>query len=355
MLQVLLVDDDMNMLEILKTKVPWADYHYTVMGAAENGETALQQIRKTMPDLIVTDIKMPVMNGLDFCESVRRLRDDVPIILLSAYEDMMTARLAMKYNVTEYLLKPLNDANIQLLCSVLKELAHHREQQAFYMAVRSDPARRDEIAARLAAGDVEWFNDFFIRFTDCFSARFQVIREACTGMIELLYGARPDGKKQIDEQFVRLHQCATKMEMVSFVTELYDRVLNVADYEPVLVDYQSGIFREIYDYVEHHFMLPDCSATMLSDRFHFSADHISRIFSRHTGCTLNVYINQKRMAYAVELLHDPDISINEVAIRSGFRNQNYFARIFRKNMQISPTEYQLKLQLESLKKAEDIQ
>ncbi len=347
MLHVLLIDDDPLMLEVLQTKVPWDKYSYTVMGAAANGEIALQMMKTTMPDLIVTDVKMPVMNGLDFCEAVRRLNDEIPIVLLSAYEDMETARLAMKYNVTEYILKPLSDGNLQLLCTVMEEQAHTRAQQAFYTGIRT-PARRDEIVAHLAQMDLPWFCDFFIRFTDCFSARFQAVREACTIMIELLYSSRPDGRRQIAEQLKALADCFTKMDMVSFVTELYDHVLNVDDYAPVQVDYQDGIFQQICSYIDNHFAEPEFSAITLSDRFHFSADHISRLFSRRTGTTLNAYIGQKRMVTAEALLHNFDLPINEVAVRSGFRDQNYFARIFRRQMNVTPSEYRRKLQLEAL-------
>lgn len=344
MLRVLLVDDDLTMLKILEQKVPWADYSCQVMGTAMDGEQALALVHRELPDLVVTDIKMPVMDGLDFCRALQKIRDDIPIILLSAYEDFETARFAMKYNVTDYLLKPLNEQNIQLLCSILRELQRSHDQLEFYTALCTAERQR-EIRSHLAAGDVEWFCDFFIRFTDCFSVRFQTVREACVRMIELLYALRPDGPKEIAAQTAALMEYPSKMEMVSFVTELYDRVLNVADYAPVKIDYQSSIFQQVYDYIMENFAQPDFSATALSERFHFSADHINRLFSRRTGQTLSVYINEQRIHRALELLHNPDIPIGEVAERSGFRNQNYFTRSFKKATQLTPTEYRLRLQL----------
>ena len=127
---------------------------------------------------------------------------------------------------------------------------------------------------------------------------------------------------------------------------LYDQTLHADAGESGSIDYQDSIFRQIFDYISNNYMLPDCSASMLAERFHFSADHISRLFKRYTGETLNVYINKRRMEYALELLRNPVLSINEIAIRSGFRNQNYFSRVFRKQLQVSPTEYRLQCQLE---------
>lgn len=345
MLQVLLVDDDVTMLDLLQSHIPWASCGFSIMGTAQNGEDALKLLRHSLPDLIITDVKMPVMDGMSFCKCVCQMRDDIPIILLSAYEDMETARLAMKYNVTEYLLKPLNEQNIQLLTQILQESAHNHELRYFFASICNNPKRRAEIAAHLGSNDAAWFQDFFSTFTNCFSIRFHAIQTACYVMIQLLYAGRPDEKQLIAEQIDALRQSATKFEMVSLVAKLYDQALNEKDSQTEHVDYQSSIFQQILDYTSKNYMLPDCGAMMLSERFHFSADHINRLFHRYTGETLNVYITKKRMEYAIILLQNPDLSINEVAIRSGFRNQNYFARVFRKNMQVSPTEYRMKILL----------
>ncbi len=339
MFRVLLIDDDITMLELLKTKVPWADYQCEVTCAASNGEEALQYVQREMPDFVVTDIKMPGMDGLSFCEHLHHMRDDIPIVLLSAYENMQTARIAMKYNVTEYLLKPLNDFNIQLLCSVLEQWVQNKTQQAFYLSLR-DPHYRSEIAAHLKQRDVSWFSDFFLHFTDCTSTRFQVLKEACLCMIELLSADHPNEKKLIAQHTEQLNRCTSKMQLVSFTAELYDRELNVSDQAPDSTDCQACILNKITTYIDKNFANPDCGSAMLAEYFHFSADYIGRIFMRHMGVTISTYVASKRMTYALELLHDPDISVNEVAIRSGFRNQNYFSRTFRKKMQMTPTEYQ---------------
>ena len=91
---------------------------------------ALVQARQ--PDVVITDVKMPVMDGLEFCQHLNALNDALPVIIISAYEDMETARYAMKYNVTEYLLKPMNARKIELLCSILRELAQSKRQQAVW-------------------------------------------------------------------------------------------------------------------------------------------------------------------------------------------------------------------------------
>ncbi len=341
MLQILLIDDDVHMLECLKTMLPWTELGYEIAGAAENGSEALQMIQKHMPDIVITDLKMPVMDGLEFCRNLQSLRDDVPIIFLSAYEDFETARLAMKYNVTEYLLKPINPQKIQLLCSILTELSSSRQQQAFYIEICNSSKRQETIVERLQANDADWFNNFFIQFTDCLSCRFQLIKEACLCMIQLLY--RADKGTLKSQKSADLIALSTKMEMVSFVAELYDKAVNGSDAGKT--DYYAGIFHQVKAFILENYTSTQFDSSMIVSRFHFSLDYLNRIFSSHAGETFNTYISRLRMEHALELLQNLDVSINSVAELSGYSNQNYFARIFKKQMQMTPTEYRMQLRL----------
>ncbi len=343
MLHILLIDDDVHMLECLKTMIPWAELGYEITGTAQNGADALQLIQKQMPDVVITDLKMPVMDGLEFCRNLQVLRDDVPIIFLSAYEDFETARLAMKYNVTEYLLKPINPQKIQLLRSILLELATSRQQQSFFAEICNSQERQQMITEHLHAGDADWFNNFFMQFTDCISCRFQLIKEACISMVQLLY--HPDKKMLKAKKCSELIQLSTKMEMVSFVAELYDKVLNVPTSSST--DYYHGIFQQIKAFILENYTSPQFDSSMIVARFHFSLDYLNRIFSSHAGETFNAYISRLRMDHALELLQNLDVSINSVAELSGYSNQNYFARIFKKQMQMTPTEYRMQLRLKS--------
>ena len=342
MLKCLLVDDDVNMLELLQEMVPWETYGYEIMGTAQNGEEAMKLLAATMPDIIITDVRMPLMDGISFCSNIRKLRKDIPIILLSAYENLETARLALKYNVTEYMIKPLTPQNIELLCQILQDVASIRTQSTFFTSICSLPGRQTEITGRLKNNDADWFQDFFAHFTNCSSIPFQLVQTTCFVLIRLLYTNRSDSDTCITEQNSAIQQCTTKLEMVSLVANLYQHSIRPTT-QPTEIDYHSTIFDQIHHYIDQQYTNADFGVTMLSERFHFSTDHINRIFHRYTGENLNAYINQKRMDHALNLLQNSSISINDIAILSGFRNRNYFSRVFRKYMMISPKEYRLQL------------
>ena len=119
MLRVFLVEDESIIRETLRDTVPWTQYGYTFAGEAGDGEMALLLIRQVKPDVLVTDIRMPFMDGLALSELVRQEFPDMKIIIISGYDDFEYARQAISIGVDQYLLKPITK---KALLDVLKEL-----------------------------------------------------------------------------------------------------------------------------------------------------------------------------------------------------------------------------------------
>lgn len=106
--KILLVDDEEEVrLSIIK-KIPWEELGFCVVGDAENGEDALEKIELLEPDLVLTDIKMPYMDGLTLAESIRKENSGVEIVMFSGFDEFEYAKQAIKLNVIEYILKPVN-------------------------------------------------------------------------------------------------------------------------------------------------------------------------------------------------------------------------------------------------------
>jgi two-component system response regulator YesN len=108
MLSVLLVDDEVRTLHHLKTAVPWNHLGMEVIGTAENGLAALEFIEVHPVDLLITDIRMPGMDGLELCSEVRKRHRDMLIILLTGYADFEYARRGIELQVTDFCLKPID-------------------------------------------------------------------------------------------------------------------------------------------------------------------------------------------------------------------------------------------------------
>lgn len=109
MRKVFLVDDDVFVRKGIQTLVNWEEFGFTVCGEADNGEDALEQIVDMQPDLVLTDIRMPVVDGLSLIEKVNNEMDNPPsFIVISGYNDFKYAQKALRFGVQDFLLKPVD-------------------------------------------------------------------------------------------------------------------------------------------------------------------------------------------------------------------------------------------------------
>ncbi len=125
-IRVFLVEDEAIIREGLRDGIPWQQYGYTFVGEASDGEQALPLIRRERPDVLITDIRMPFMDGLELSRLVARELPAVKIIILSGYDDFDYARQAIQIGVEQYLLKPITRSMLE---NVLKEIAGKIESE----------------------------------------------------------------------------------------------------------------------------------------------------------------------------------------------------------------------------------
>lgn len=107
-MKVFLADDEIVVREGIRESFPWDETPYTLVGEAPDGEMALPIIRDTNPDIVITDIRMPFMDGLELCRVLRAQMPWIGIIVLSGYDEFEYARRCIQLGVREYLLKPIN-------------------------------------------------------------------------------------------------------------------------------------------------------------------------------------------------------------------------------------------------------
>ncbi|MBW5445165.1 response regulator [Cohnella sp. CFH 77786] len=120
-LKVLIVDDEPMIREGLRTIIDWESYGFRVVGDASGGVEALAKHLQLSPDLMVVDIKMPGMNGLQVIEEVRKVDEKCCFVILSGYSDFAYAKQAIGYGVKGYLLKPINKKELGLLVKQIGE------------------------------------------------------------------------------------------------------------------------------------------------------------------------------------------------------------------------------------------
>ncbi|NMO95465.1 response regulator [Paenibacillus lemnae] len=137
MYKVLLVDDEFMILDGISSVIEWEVLNTELIGTAQNGQQAMNIVRQNPPDIIITDIRMPGMDGLELVRTVHAIHPDIMFILLTGYSEFEYAKTAMQYGVKHYLLKPCSEES---LSEAIGELVESRmiedDKEAFVQSVR---------------------------------------------------------------------------------------------------------------------------------------------------------------------------------------------------------------------------
>lgn len=133
MLRVFLVEDESIIRETLRDTVPWGQYGYTFVGEAGDGEIALTMIRQAKPEVLITDIRMPFIDGLALSKLVLGEFPNMKIIIISGYDDFEYARQAIDIGVDQYLLKPITKNTLIEVLIHIREKIESEQAQSNYL------------------------------------------------------------------------------------------------------------------------------------------------------------------------------------------------------------------------------
>ncbi len=156
--KVYLVEDEITTREGIRDNVDWKAAGFELCGESADGEIALPQIEAIQPDVLVTDIRMPFMDGLQLCRIIREHMAWMKIIIISGYSDFEYAQTAIQLGVNEYLLKPISVQDMQaVLYRVKGALDREKSERAYLKSLRSQvedklSLMREKFLLRLVTG-----------------------------------------------------------------------------------------------------------------------------------------------------------------------------------------------------------
>jgi two-component system response regulator YesN len=152
--KVLIVDDEPMIREGLQTLVDWNKYGFTVVGVGSNGREAVEKHVVLHPDLILIDIRMPGMDGLQAIEQIRKTDTDCHFLILSGYAEFDYAKQAIAHNVDGYILKPIDEDELESYVErISTQLKKQSEQQL--NVEQSTVLLREEMLQKLATGKLD--------------------------------------------------------------------------------------------------------------------------------------------------------------------------------------------------------
>lgn len=133
MLKIFLAEDEVIVRETIKRMIPWEELGFELVGEAADGEMALPLLIRQQPDLLITDIKMPFMDGLTLARLAKKEIPGLKVVILSGYDDFNYAKQAIGIGVEDYLLKPITkNALIERLSEIRSRYEHEKTQKEYY-------------------------------------------------------------------------------------------------------------------------------------------------------------------------------------------------------------------------------
>lgn len=146
MIKLFLVEDEIVMREGIKNNIDWEKEGIEFVGEASDGELAFPMIQKLRPDIIITDIKMPFMDGLELSRMVKKEMPDVKILILSGYNEFDYAKQAISIGITDYLLKPISSGKLlESVKEVAVKIQEEKEQKAYMEKFKEEMAENEHL------------------------------------------------------------------------------------------------------------------------------------------------------------------------------------------------------------------
>ncbi|RXZ82017.1 response regulator [Paenibacillaceae bacterium] len=332
--RILIVDDEPMIRKGLTTLLQQYSASVKSVRAANNGEQALAMIREECPDVVFTDIRMPIMDGLELCRALRAEFPFIPVVVISGYNDFSYAQQCIHFGVREYMIKPVDRKDVY---QVMSRLSGQSDKQSFSLV------RYNEIM-----DDIEqaiWtlnHNRLTIGLSD--------LREHCNSTVHTV----KQHQRFLAETFELLIKKLQARDFIPYVTyqdesapsTLAALLSTFESYVEILFQelqmMRSGVYRdpieEVLVYIQGH-LSEDIHLEQMAEIVGLTPSYFSYLFKKKTNDTFVQYRTSKRMELAKKLLCNPQYKILDVCLDVGYKDYPHFTKTFKKMTGYSPSEY----------------
>jgi len=343
--QVILVDDNIKALDGLRRHIPWHDTGCVCVGTAQNGIEALALCHALHPDVVITDVKMPQMDGIALCRQLHHSFPDMQIIVISAYDDFSFAQQAMSLGVKHYVLKPVNHQKIAELSAILLHMAQKTQQYTASMSAFFTSNDVDVLRQALLHTHEQQITQTITRIFASARLDVRVAKQIATHLVAVLYQHSSQfglttlvAHQSVNDGLAGIHALQTVESVRDYVFRMYHNVMRYLNAQRNPSTEQ--LVQRILHYIEEHYGDADISTYAIAQKFHLSQSYLCQIYREHTRTSIHATITQKRIDGACECLkQDPQRSIAEIGRQVGYMDAQYFAKVFRRVRGLTPSEY----------------
>ena len=344
-MKIMIVDDEKLLRNGFKNMTNWTSKGIDIIGEAMNGQDALDKLNVLSPDVVITDIKMPIMDGVTLTKKIKELYPHITVLVLSSHDDYDYVRESMKNGASDYLLKASID--IDDLCDTLNRIHQYTKTSSSqpidevsstininidkskirnYLELQQYDILKDYVITILRTSSplpITYLQDilrelfFFIEYT-----------LDTLGFVEK--GLK--NRKYINSATV--NSINTIQDAINWFTSTIEDISNHCTNAHKK---HADIINRINDYIEENYT-NNISLSNIADKFFINKNYLCDIFKAETDTTINEYITTLRINKGKSLIRDTNLTLTEISYEIGYQNTSYFNRVFRKKTGISPSE-----------------
>lgn len=324
MYQVLFVEDDEDIRFLVSRYRLWRQGQFRMAGTAGNGREALEKMAAYRYDLVITDIRMPVMDGLELCRHIRGQGYGAVVILASTYSDFAYAKEGMRLGAVEYIEKPYSEEKLE---------------EAF------------KLAGQLLKGG-DWENELFRDLMAGEKTGGYLADRLCMGLREE-YPSDPDRVRDeaasvLQGVFRQMVQQAPWLEILEQV-DIYIGKDVVTDAQRVLQEFAylvgryrlnapDAVVRKIVSMISHD-ITREHIQDYLAEQMELSKDYMGKLFRNSLGVTISDYCTRLKMEKAKSMLTGTNKKVYEIGDELGYSTVDYFTRLFKNYTGCTPAGY----------------
>ncbi|MBW8349272.1 response regulator [Bacillus sp. IITD106] len=339
MYQLLLVDDEHSIVDSLSLTISWGKVGVTNIFKAYSAYEALDILKKNSIDIVITDIRMPGMSGIELIEEINKNWKHIKCVLLSGFDDFSYAQQAIKFGASDYLLKPVKDEELMnTVKQQVKSLDVESENNTLYQPPTLhqllDSGLFDRVEKKLAS----IFNELN---TESFSSKEYLYEVFYSITSAFIYIAHKHGKHlsymiEDDIQKISRTKDFTPEELKSWTFDSLEKIKNVVINEQN--DTRFPIIRQVHTFIEEN-LDKDVSLQKIADHVFLHPVYLSKIYKMETGEGISEFIYKTRMKYASKFLLNSNRKIIDIGTAVGYQNTSYFIRVFKDFFGVTPHEY----------------
>ena len=371
---LLLVDDEKPIREKLINNTDWEKEGYQIFAAA-NGEEALRFVRENGIDILVTDIQMPKLSGMNLIEKARKNGNHLKVIVISGFAEFEYAQKSIRFGVNDYLLKPFRSEKLlEVVNKARDELVREKNNEQRLAALRGEISNyinenklntiynwliddqffqhqslimdRIDLNAVLKRGSkedvlqtvnkiIEELKAVELNKEKLFVVLNNLILESFKIIKDLDYQAE-DLMEIIDKERIENLNYGEIKEVEIILKEFLLRLHDLISFTPG--EKNAEIISEMKAYIAENYQ-DGITLSELARKFNLSTGHLSNLFHEESGESFSDYLNMIRLNKAKELLKTTDDKIYQIADQLGFNDAYYFSSWFKKLVGASPTTY----------------